>query len=127
MRSVQLMRSTLVSEPLYSMVVPLKLISLLNMATTKFPLRRELDWLSDSAAATRTNRHQEEGPALAQEKEGTPALQAPRSWECLQDPASIICDSELSKQCLEKPSHCCAEPPLHHGSLVAPNCGSFFQ
>lgn len=49
MRSVQLMRSTLVSEPLYSMTVPLKLISLLNMATTKFPFRRELDWLSDNA------------------------------------------------------------------------------
>lgn len=50
MRSVQLMRSTLVSEPLYSMMVPLKLISLLNMATTKLPLRTELDWLSDNAA-----------------------------------------------------------------------------
>lgn len=49
MRSVQLMRSTLVSEPLYSMTIPLKVISLLNMATTKFPLRRELDWLSDNA------------------------------------------------------------------------------
>lgn len=49
MRSVQLMRSTLVSEPLYSMTVPLKVISLLNMATTKFPFRRELDWLSDNA------------------------------------------------------------------------------
>lgn len=49
MRSVQLMRSTFVSEPLYSMTVPLKVISLLNMATTKFPFRRELDWLSDNA------------------------------------------------------------------------------
>lgn len=53
MRSVQLMRSTLVSEPLYSMVVPLKLISLLNMATTKFPLRMELERLSDNAAVGR--------------------------------------------------------------------------
>lgn len=49
MRSVQFMRSTFVSEPLYSMTVPLKVISLLNMATTKFPFRRELDWLSDNA------------------------------------------------------------------------------
>ena len=31
------------------MTVPLKVISLLNMATTKFPLSRELDWPSDKA------------------------------------------------------------------------------
>lgn len=34
------------------MTVPLKLISLLNMATTKFPFRRKLDWLSDNAEMT---------------------------------------------------------------------------
>lgn len=57
MRSVQLMRSTSVPEPLYSMMVPLKLISFLNMATTKFPLMTKLDWLSDNAAVGHRENH----------------------------------------------------------------------
>lgn len=114
MRSVQLIRSTLVSEPLYSMMVPLKLISLLNMATTKFPFRRELDWLSESAAArNKQTAHQQDGQNTEEKNLWRWALQALRSWECLQDAPSIICDSDESKQCLETPSHCSAEPLPH--------------
>lgn len=49
MRSVQLMRSSVVLEPLYSICVPFKEISLLNMDTTKFPFSRKFDWLSERA------------------------------------------------------------------------------
>lgn len=91
MRSVQLMRSTLVSEPLYSMTVPLKVISLLNMATTKFPFSKKLDWLSDNAGEKKQNKKNQKQWCIWAGKYGNSAL---------------------------LPAHCCAKPHLQHVETV---------
>lgn len=97
MRSVQLMRSTTVSEPLYSMTVPLKVISLLNMATTKFPFSRELEWPSDNAGTTHRQMlttHLTANPKHHKCETFNPRMfgKKERLWECLLDAIFIIRD-----------------------------------